>query len=395
MIAEEVAAELLLVLSIIIIVAKLLEEGISYYGYPPILGDILAGIILGPSVLNIITPELIDYLDSIKWLGIISLLFLAGMETKFSQFMRSIKSSTSVAVGGIIASFILGYLAGMITGLSNSQSLFLGAILTATSVGLTVKTLSDVGAMGSKFFPVILGAAVLDDVGGLIVFGLTAAMVLTGFSRIEDLLTTILLAIVFYIVALLVLHRSSNVLWGAMRYLGHLEDTTIAFLLGLTLIIAWASVKFNLSLVVGAYLVGLAFSEVKGVEHVIHRFSLIPNIFASIFFVLSAAAVDIKPYLVHYEYLGFIGIVLAMAIIGKVIGCGLAAKLMGFKWKESLFVGFGMLPRAEVALVISALGMSYGVVTDAMVAATILMIYVTSIITPIILTYMWRGMKTK
>lgn len=395
MIAEEVAAELLLVLSIIIVVAKLLEELISYYGYPPVLGDILAGIILGPSVLGLLTPEIIDYLDAIKWIGIISLLFLAGLETKFTQFMSSIKSSLLVAAGGIIGSFILGYLAGIFAGLNSNQSIFLGTILTATSVGLTVKTLTDVGALGTRYFTIILGAAVLDDVGGLIVFGLAIAMVTTGFTRIEDLALTAIIAISFYIITLFLLHKSSRVIWGLLRHISHLEDSIIAFLLGLTLIIAWASVKFNLSLVVGAYLVGLAFSEVRGVENVIRRFSLIPDIFASIFFVLSAASIDIKPYIIHVEYLGFIGIVLVVAFAGKILGCGLTAKLSKFDWKGSLFIGIGMLPRAEVALVVSALGKGYGVVTDSMIAATIFVIYVTSIVTPLVLTSLWKRMRIK
>ncbi len=393
MISEEFAAELLLDLAVIILVAKVFEEIIGYYGYPPVLGDILAGILLGPSVLDFLKPETVEYLDALKWLGIISLLFLAGMETKFSEFVKSIKGSLYVAVGGIVFSYILGYLAGLIAGLNQAQSMFLGAILTATSVGLTVKTLTDIGALGTKIFSTILGAAVLDDVGGLIVLGITTAIVTTGAQRIEDLFISVIIAITFYIVTIYVLHRESRVIWRGIRYISHLEDTSIALLLSLTLVIAWASVKVNLSLVVGAYIVGLAFSEIRGAERVISRFRLIPNIFASIFFVLSSATIDIKPYLANPEYLGFIGIVLLAGFAGKIIGCGISAKLSGFNKYESLFIGFGMLPRAEVALVITALGAGYGVVTDSMVASVIILIYATSIITPIVLANIWKKIK--
>ncbi len=393
MISEEFAAELLLDLAVIILVAKVFEEIIGYYGYPPVLGDILAGILLGPSVLDFLRPETIEYLDALKWLGIISLLFLAGMETKFSEFVKSIKGSLYVAVGGIVLSYILGYLAGTVAGLSQAQSMFLGAILTATSVGLTVKTLTDIGALGTKIFSTILGAAVLDDVGGLIVLGITTAIVTTGVQRIEDLVVTVIVAISFYVLMIYVLHRESKILWKGIRYIGHLEDTTIALLLSLALIIAWASVKVNLSLVVGAYIVGIAFSEIRGVEHVINRFSLIPNIFASIFFVLSTAMIDIKPYLMKPEYLGFIGIVILVGFVGKIIGCGISARLSGFSRYESMFIGFGMLPRAEVALVITTLGAGYGVVTDSIIASVIILIYVTSIVTPIVLANIWRKIK--
>ncbi|MCD6300975.1 MAG: cation:proton antiporter [Staphylothermus sp.] len=395
MISEELVAEILLDLAVIILIAKVFEEIISYFGYPPVLGDILAGILLGPTVLNFLNAETIEYLDVLKWLGIISLLFLAGMETKFSEFVKSIKSSLYVAIGGIIFSYILGYFAGLMVGLTPNQSMFLGAILTATSVGLTVKTLTDIGALGTRIFSTILGAAVLDDVGGLIVLGITTAIVTAGIQKIEDLIITIIIAVSFYVLMIYVLHRESKIIWSSIRYIGHLEDTTIALLLSFVLIIAWASVKVNLSLVVGAYIVGLAFSEIRGVEHVIHRFSLIPNIFASLFFVLSAAMIDIKPYLIRLDYLGFIGVVLLAGFIGKVVGCGLFAKLSGFNKYESLFIGFGMLPRAEVALVITALGASYGVVTDSMIASIIILIYVTSIVTPIALANIWKKIKIK
>ncbi len=385
-------------IAVILIVAKLLEEFIAHYGYPPILGDILAGIILGPSVLDYLTPEVVADLDLLKWLGIVSLLFLAGMETKFSEFIHGIRENLLVALGGIIFSYILGYLTGLFLGLSQSASLFLGATLTATSVGLTVKTLTDLGAIGTRFFNTIVGAAVLDDVGGLIVLGLTVALVASGAARIYDLLLTVLIAVTFYVTILFALHYGSNKLWRAMKYLGRLEDTPIVYLLALTLIVAWASVKFNLSLVVGAYAAGLAFSEIRGAEDVVKRFSLIPNIFASLFFVLSTAIVDIKPYLTHPEYLGFIGLVLVAGVLGKIVGCGLFAKLSRFNWYQSLFVGFGMLPRAEVALVITTLGMTYGAFgayNDAVAASVIILIYATSLSTPIILHGMWKGTAGK
>jgi Kef-type K+ transport system membrane component KefB len=321
-------------------VAKLFEELVAHYHYPPILGDILAGIILGPSVLDWLTPKTIEELELLKWLGIVSLLFLAGMETKFTEFMHSIKESFLVATGGIIVSYVLGYWAGLMLGLSQPAALFLGATLTATSVGLTVKTLSDLGAIGTSFFSTIIGAAVLDDVGGLIVLGLTVALVSSGTARITDLLIVVGMAITFYLVIVFVLHYGSSYLWRGMKKLGKLEDTPIVYLLALTLVVAWASVKFNLSLVVGAYAAGLAFSEIKGVEEVIHRFSLIPNIFASLFFVLSTAIADIKVIAYHPEYLVFVGLVLAAGFLGKIIGCGLSAKTGKNTWYDSMFMKF-------------------------------------------------------
>lgn len=395
MVAEEIVAGLLLDLAIIIIVAKSFEELISYYGYPPVLGDILAGIILGPTVLDILSPTTVEELDLIKWLGIISLLFLAGLETKFSVFMKSLRQSFNVALGGIFVSYAVGYFSGIMLGLDSATSLFIGAILTATSVGLTVKTLTDIGAMGTRISATILGAAVLDDVGGLIVLGLTVALVTTGVARIEDLIITVIIAVVFYILLVMGLHRSSKIIWKGIRHISHLQDTSIALLLAITLVFAWASVKVNLSLVVGAYAVGLAFSEITGIEGVTRRFSLIPDIFASIFFVLSTATIDLKQYLIHPEYLVIIGVITLMAFVGKIFGCGLASKLSGFNMHESMFIGFGMLPRAEVSLVITSLGVTYGVLDESIIAAVVVIIYSTSIITPLVLSRQWQKIRKR
>ncbi len=389
-VSEEVIADVLLMLGIIIIVAKLFEELIGRLGQAPILGDILTGLVLGPSFLGLITQRFIDEIEVLKWIGIASLLFLAGLETRFSLFMKSLKSSLSIALSGIIVSFILGYFGGLAMGFSNTQSIFLGAILTATSVGITVRTLSDIGALGTDTATVILGAAVLDDVGGLLVLGLCTAIVTAGSTRIVELLITTLIAIVFYITIVFSLHRTSTIIWSRLTKLAHLEDTSIAVLLALTLIIAWASVKVNLSLVVGAYAVGLAFSEIRGVERVVKRFSLIPNIFASLFFVLSVATIDIKQYVTSMGYVTVMVIIVLLAILGKVIGCGLAARLLKFKWAESIFVGIGMMPRAEVALIIASIGMAYGVVSKEVFAGVVLLIYVTSILAPILLELLWK-----
>ncbi len=395
MVPETAVADLLLLLSLMILLAKFLEEIMSYKGYPPILGDILAGIILGPSVLGVLSEDVIEEFGLIKWIGIISLLFMAGLETRFETFIKSIKQSFLVALGGIVVSFALGYIGGLLIGFPSSESLFLGAILTATSVGLTVKTLADIGALGTRLSTVILGAAVLDDVGGLLVLGITTAIVVTGSTRIIDLAITASIAIVFYIAVVVSLHRTSRTIWRGITKIAHLEDTNIALLLALTLVIAWASVKVNLSLVVGAYAVGLAFSEISGVDRIVRRFSLIPNIFASIFFVISAATIDIKPYILNLQNLCIMAYIVGLSIIGKVLGCGIAARISGFDWKRALFIGFGMMPRAEVALIIASIGLAYKTISLTVFAGVILMIYVTSLSTPITLSTLWRKIKSR
>lgn len=386
---EVIIADTLLILSLLIMLAKVMEEIINHLGYPPVLGDILVGIIVGPTVLGILSEQCLEHLSILKWMGIISLLFLAGLETRFHMFKKYLKPSILVAVGGIGLSFALGYIGGLALGFSIAQSIFIGAIFTATSVSLTARALTEIGVMGTDVSTVVLGAAVIDDIGGLIVLGLSTAIAISTELEIIELALTAFIAIGFYIVTVFILHRVSGHLWRGVSSLAHLEDTGIALLLALTLFISWASVRVNLSLVVGAYAVGLAFSEVRGIEKIVHRFSIIPNIFALVFFIISVASIDLKPYILATSNLLAIIVLLLLAMIGKIVGCAITSYLSGFDIKKSLFIGVGMVPRAEVALIIASIGMTYNIIDSLILASTILLIYISNIVTPIILGRLW------
>ncbi len=390
---EALIADTLLLLGVMIALAKVLEEAINYIGYPPVLGDILTGMLLGPTFLDLITDQIEANLSILKWIGIISLLFLAGLETRFRMFQSFLKPSLLAALGGILVSYALGYFGGIALGMPSREAVFIGAIFTATSVSLTARALSEIGAMGTDVATVILGAAVIDDIGGLIVLGLTTAVTISATVGLLELSLSAIAAIIFYIATVYTLHRVSHRFWRGLTEIAHLEDTAIALLLALTFFISWASVRFNLSLVVGAYAVGLAFSEVRGIDRVVHRFSIIPNIFALVFFILSVASIDLKPYITDLTHLYAIILLLLLAMIGKVVGCALPAYFSGFSMKKALFIGIGMMPRAEVALIIASIGLAYHVITDIVFASTILLIYTTNIVTPLLLGKLWRGIK--
>jgi len=393
---EIIIADTLLMLGLMIALAKIMEELINHLGYPPVLGDILVGLIIGPTILGLLSEQYLEHLSILKWMGIISLLFLAGLETRFHMFKKYLKSSLLVAVGGIGLSFALGYIGGLALHFSVAQSIFIGAIFTATSVSLTARALTEIGAMGTDVSTVILGAAVIDDIGGLIVLGLSTAIAISSELEFIELALTALIAIGFYVATVTILHRLSSYLWRGVSVLTHLEDTGIALLLALTLFISWASVRVNLSLVVGAYAVGLAFSEVRGIERIVRRFSIIPNIFALVFFIISVASIDLKPYILGVSNLLAIIVLIFLAMIGKIIGCAVTAYVTGFNIKKALFIGIGMMPRAEVALIIASIGMAYHIIGNLVFASTILLIYASNIVTPIILGRLWRIIvKTK
>jgi len=390
---EIIVANTLLLLGAMIAFAKVMEELINRLGYPPVLGDILVGLIMGPTVLGVLSGEYLENLMVLKWIGIVSLLFLAGLETRFHMFRKYVKPSLLVALGGIGLSFALGYLGGLALHFPVAESIFVGAIFTATSVSLTARALTEIGAMGTDVSTVILGAAVIDDIGGLIVLGLCTAIAISTELEVIELALTALVAIVFYVATVTILHRLSHHLWRGVSTLAHLEDTGIALLLALTLFISWASVRVNLSLVVGAYAVGLAFSEVRGVERIVHRFSIIPNIFALVFFIISVASIDLKPYILGASNLLAIVVLVVLAMVGKIVGCALPAVFMGFNIRKALFIGVGMMPRAEVALIIASIGMAYHVIDDLVFASTILLIYITNIVTPVMLGKLWRSIR--
>lgn len=377
-------AEALLVLGITLIVARWLEETMNHWGQPPVLGDILAGLILGPTFIGLMTPEVIESLEVIRWLGISSLLFLAGLETRFAEFKKAFKPSLYVAVGGILAAFGLGFASADLLGLGFGEAMFMGTILTATSVGLTVKVLAELGYMETREAAVILGAAVLDDIGGLVVMAITIAYLTATSGGLVLVFEEVSLYISIYIALLLGLHKASPYIWRALTSHMSLEDSAEAIMLGLMAIVAWATDQISLSLVVGAYAIGLAFSEVRGIDAFVRRISLIPNIFAMVFFVTVAAGVDLKEYLAP-RYGFAITLFTLLAIIAKMVGCGLAAWAAGIRGRSALIIGIGMIPRGEVAMITATIGAQAGYVDEAMMSSVIVMIYVTNILTPILL----------
>ncbi len=382
-------AEALLVLGVTLIVARGLEEVMNNYRQPPVLGDILAGLVLGPTVIGFIDEEAIASLEVIRWLGISSLLFLAGLETRFAEFRRAFKPSLLVAVGGIAVSFGLGFATAEILGLGFGEAMFMGTIMTATSVGLTVKVLGELGYMETREAAVILGAAVLDDIGGLIVMAITIAYLAATSGGIVLVVEEVSLYIFLYIALLLGLHKASPYIWRFLTTHTSLEDSIEAIMLGLMAIVAWATDQISLSLIVGAYAIGLAFSEVRGIQGFIRRISLIPNIFAMVFFVTVAASVDLKTYAAP-QYLDVILVFTAFAILAKLIGCGLAAKVSGMDTRSSLIVGMGMVPRGEVAMITATIGAQAGYVGPELLSAVIVMIYVTNVLTPLVLNRLIR-----
>ncbi len=376
-------------ITIVLLVAKGLEEIMARLRQPTILGDLLAGILVGPTVLSLVSTT--ENIESLAWVGIVILLFLAGIESSISEFKKYGFQVLLVALGGVIACFMLGFSYAYIAGYDIKAMLFLGAILTPTSVGVTVRTLMELDILHTKEGHVILGAAVADDIYGIIVLALVYSMVLENKISAEGLYPIIIGLLIIFLIAFMA-HRFSWEIGHFLKELRvHESAFTTVFIMGLS--IATLSAFFRLSPLVGAFFIGLALSELPGSSAIRDRLEFLSAIITPLFFVY--AGILLNPWSVLesnglYRIITIGLTIVALGVIGKIVGCGLAAKLSGMTWKEALAIGIGMIPRAGVDLVIAVTGLTMGAITQELYFGTLLLIYATSLSTPVLLKRVFK-----
>ena len=346
---------------------------------PEVLGALLAGVLMGPMVL-----QLVSYTDSIKLLanlGVILLMFLAGLETDVGQFRKAGASSSVIAVMGIILPLILGTLSAFLFFHDPMENLFIGVILTATSVSITVETLTELGKLNSRAGIRILGAAVIDDVLGLILISLLLGIRSGGSGR--SLAVTMAGIGVFClagILAVIFLPRVINRLSRDVKP----GRTLLTLTLALVLLAAWLAESVGIAAITGAYLLGLLLSQYTHKEYLERNVKAISSGFLSpIFF----ASVGLEAKLGGFD-LKVVWITLAMftvAVFGKVVGCGMAARLFRMRRSEALQVGVGMVSRGEVAIITANIGLQNHIITQEVFIPTILVVLLTTVITPVLL----------
>lgn len=381
------ANELLILidLAIVIFMAKVLEEIMARIGQPPILGDLLAGIIVGPSIFGLITVT--HNVEVIGWLGIVILIFLAGLETDIEAAKKYGFDAVLVALGGVALTFILAFIIAMFFNYSFITSLFIATILTPTSVSVTSMTLLELGVIRSRVGEIILGAAFADDVIAMILFALISSIAFYGEIRHESItMITIGLALIFTL--FLVFYYSSNKLFNRFIMRSRLVDAPIIHLLMIGIGMSIISAYFGLSPLIGAYLGGLAMSRVVKSARTMEFFEILVQIISPFFFVY--AGILLNPWIVIgkinlLETIGVIIAIVASGIIGKILGCGGTAYLLRLDKKSSLTIGVGMMPRAGVDLVIAVVGLTIGVLTMELYLSALILIYVTSLSTPFLL----------
>ncbi len=380
--------EFLIALVVALIIAKVLEELLVRVGLPPVIGDIIAGIIVGKSFLGVFVPEEGSAIDMISWLGVVLLLFYAGLETDYRSFMGGIKRFIIVSILDVSVAFVNGFIVGWILGYPLNQSIFIGTILVATSVSLTVKTLLDLGKLDTDEGLTILGVAVLDDIQGLIVLVAALSVVVYGVIDIKDILVVGVSAFLFWLASVIVISRLSTSVFKVFSKL-HIDNATPILSIILGLLVAGLAGIIGLSPIVGAYAAGLALARCRRFQIVADKIKVLVDLLATLFFIASSARIAVETAL-KPEYIWLYALFIGFALLGKTIGNTVGSRIAGLPWRKAIIVGVGMWPRAEVALIAATMGMTHGVVTTPIYFATVMLIIVSSLIVPPTIKLLYR-----
>ena len=386
--------EFLLWIALILISTKVLGLLCKAVHLPEVVGALLAGVILGPSALGLMSMEgdtgtLLTYVAE---MGVIFLMFSAGLDTDLKELKANIGASFVTALIGVIVPLIggmIGYALYFGEDLSNYdqmlQSLFVGVVLTATSVSITVETLREMGRLSGKVGMTILGAAIIDDILGMVVLAVVSSMKDTSVKP-----TTVLIKIVLYFVLILILFMVTSRLEFAIEKNDHKRRVAI-FAIAFCFILAYVSeIGFGIADITGAYFAGVMLCQSKIRDYVDVKIHDVSTVFFSCIFI---ASVGLKVTLggMTLKVWMFAVILTLIAIISKMVGCGLGAKICKFTWKESLQTGVGMISRGEVALIVAEKGRQVGLISEDLFAPIILVVIVTTLITPILLKVVFKG----
>lgn len=377
----------LLDIALILLSTKLLGMLTRKIQMPQVVGALIAGVLLGPAVLNIVHDQG-DLLKKISEIGVIVLMFTAGLETDIGELKRSGKASFVIAMAGVIVPLLGGWAVAHFfnngEGASASimlQNIFIGVILTATSVSISVETLREMGKLSTRAGNAILGAALIDDILGII-----ALTIITSLADPNVNIWIVSLKIVGFFVCAIVVGIIFNKLlkkWFA-RYKKDLRRFVIvAFTM--CLLFAFCSEHFfGVADITGAFIAGLIISGTQETNYIASRFETLSYMFLSPIFFASIGLQIVIPEM-GWSIVIFTVLLLIVAIITKVVGCGLGAKIMRYSNRESLQIGVGMISRGEVALIVSSKGAALGLMSTAFFGPVALVVVITTIVTPILL----------
>ncbi len=379
----------LISLAVLLFAAKIFAEIFNKLRFPVVLGELTAGIIMGPFAFGSIPifdgKPLVILNETVLQIGEIAgivILFIAGLEITPREFLRGGAASFTIGACGVIVPFFLGYYIFTIYGLQGLQAILVATALTATSVAITVSVLTELGKMQTKEAKIILGAAIVDDILAIAVLSVVVTMVQTGnmAPNIIDILFLILKILGIFaallIGAIIIIPRLLHAerLWKAR---GSIEGIVTASFFGASAIAA----AVGLSPIVGAFSAGMAVASTKIIKRVEEYVDKLEIIFAPLFFAIIGAQVNLTG--VNLDVLYLSGIIIIVAIVSKLAGCGLPALLFLRNKSKAMKVGIGMISRGEVGLIVAGIGVTTGVLSSNIYTTVIIMIAITTLVTPV------------
>ena len=368
----------LLAFAAALIGGKLLGEICERLGQPPVLGELVAGVVLGPSLLGLVplSPGILLLAE----IGVILLLFEVGLETDLEELLSVGAPALAVAIVGMVLPFVGGYVVTRAAGYSTLTSIFVGAALTATSIGITSRVLSDLGVLSRREGQIILGAAVADDILGLVVLAVVSQIAATGSFSGWHATRASLLSFAFLLVALVVGMPIGRILIrfvARARVRGVLVAASIAF----ALLVAWGAQAAGSAAIVGAFAAGLVLARTDRRRDVDSAVRPIVDVFAPVFFVAVGAQVELE-YLDPSVAENRAALLLALGLVVVGIVGKFAAGFAAWGGVRRSFIGAGMIPRGEVGLIFAQIGKQNGALPEPVFIAVVLAVFATTFVTP-------------
>lgn len=340
-------------------------------GYPMALGELLIGIVIGPFAFGFVRQT--EMVSMFAELGAIILLFYIGLETEMDMLKKYFLPSIMVAISGAILPLILGYYGGILIGFSWQESLFLGTVLTATSLGITVRMLTDMKKLHTPFGMVILGAGIIDDVIAVVMLTIVLD-ILAGQLDFGSIGMILFEVVAFFSVVLVV---GTRVLTKVLDSTRITIENLLIILLSLCFLVAYLASEAGLSTIIGAFAIGVSLSGLKRIHTVLQKGKSLYIFFVPIFFISIGMLIDINLFTNNIIPALFIT---AIAMAGKIGGCGIAALITGSSRKNALRIGIGMSPRGEMGLIIAGIGLASGTIGGDIFTISIIAVVFTTLI---------------
>jgi Kef-type K+ transport system membrane component KefB len=367
------------------VAAKLAAEIFERLKQPAVAGEILAGVVIGPSVLGLVSPS--ELTEALSEIGVIFLLFLVGLETKPADIFRVGWRALLVAILGVAVPFIAGYLIMLAWGETRIEAIFVGAAMVATSVGITARVLGQMGLLGLEVSRIILGAAVIDDILGLLILAVVSSLAKEGGVNYVQIGTTAALAVGFTLLVILVGARAVSRIRPRVENL-KVGQSYLVFGLSLCLGLALVASYIGVAAIIGAFLAGMALSESAEGSDMPRQAEAVTEFLLPFF--LTNIGMQLKlDAILNLNTITLALAVTILAVLSKLIGCGLAALPLGKK--KAVQIGMGMVPRGEVGVVVAQIGLKLNAVDAAAYGVVLFMAVATTLIAPPFLVRLFRG----